>query len=164
MIMTQLLISSFAHRIAREGAEITCPRGICCSITVVTCKYHYPKNKLPPLFCPMLACTKGRHNCGILWYIYTLVHVHVNVAYTHVYAHTHTYMHTVIYIASSSDPPTISMLRTHKHIHSLDPRPSDLCNFDTCTYTHTHFSSPGPPNFSTLFTLIQIYSLVIKPS
>ena len=59
MIMTQLLFSSFAHQIAREGAEIARRRGIRWSVMVVTCKYYYPTNKLPPLFCPILACTKG---------------------------------------------------------------------------------------------------------
>ena len=40
----------FAHETAREIAEIVCPRGICQSVMIVTCKYHYPAYKPPPVF------------------------------------------------------------------------------------------------------------------
>ena len=52
--------SSFAHQTARESAEIVCQHGFCRSEMVITSKYHYPKNKPTPLFCPILAYTKGR--------------------------------------------------------------------------------------------------------
>ena len=42
---------------------------------VVTCKYHCPANKLPPLFCPMLACRGG----GLLWD--STVHVHERMVF-----------------------------------------------------------------------------------
>ena len=57
--LTLLLFSSFAHQTARGSAEIACPCGIRRVIMVITCKYHYPANKPPFLFCPMLVCTKG---------------------------------------------------------------------------------------------------------
>ena len=58
LCLTLSLFSSFAHQIARESVEIAHPYGIHWMVMVITCKYHYPAHKPPPLFCPMLACTK----------------------------------------------------------------------------------------------------------
>ena len=66
----------FALQTARESEEIVHPRGISESVMVITCKYHYPAHKPPPLFCQMLACTKWGRNCGITWTIFMPSHSH----------------------------------------------------------------------------------------
>ena len=70
LCLTLSFFSSFAHQTARESVEIAHPRGISRSVMVITCKCHYPMHEPPPLFCPMLACTKVRCNCGILQYMF----------------------------------------------------------------------------------------------
>ena len=44
----------FSHQTARERAEIECLHCFRLMVMVVVCKYHYPTNKPPPLFCPSL--------------------------------------------------------------------------------------------------------------
>ena len=60
---------------ARESTDITRPRGIQRSVMVVRRKCKDPTNKPPPHFCPMLACTKGGRNRGILRYVNKYLHL-----------------------------------------------------------------------------------------
>ena len=83
-------------------------------------------------------------------------------------AHTHT--HTALTLGL----PNYAILYTHAHTHThteggtereLSSKSAGTgCYREASTYTHTHFLSPGPPNFSMLHTLIHVYSLIIGPS
>ena len=42
------------EKVQRLRTHMAIPR----LVMVITCEYHYPAHKPPPLFCPMLACTK----------------------------------------------------------------------------------------------------------
>ena len=55
-----MLLLRFAHQTAAtEAAEVILPCGVCWLVMVITRTCHDPTHKFPPLFRPMLACTKG---------------------------------------------------------------------------------------------------------
>ena len=50
----------FTHQMAlRKTAEVILPCGVCWLVIIITRTCHDPTHKFPPLFHPMLACTKG---------------------------------------------------------------------------------------------------------